>query len=328
MKKILICGERSFVASGFSTKLEKANIQFDCFSRGALKRQGNQVSGDVFEMSSNTYLDAYETVVNFIHVKDGKIVDNINYIKELLKFCQEKKVKNLIHISSISVYPSQATYVNEFSAIESNSSLKGGYGGIKLAVDQYLLDHRFKNIQISFVRPGFIYEKNHPISKAGILLSVFGMKVLLGNKRTTLQLIDKSRVHDALIRIVLDTEKKDVYLLLDHKSKNGTKYNFAKQQWGGRIITLPWYPIFHLAKLLKALKVINEPSFSKVLGLFKNTKFDSTISENVLKMSFDKKQFCVIGSGTYGSYICQLLSEKYPHEEIVLFEVGNDQIKS
>lgn len=328
MKKLLICGEQSFAASGLTMQLEKENIQFDCFSRGTPNRNGNRVSGDIFEMCSNTYLDKYETVINFIIVKDGNIESNIKYIKELLKFCDEKKVKNLIQISSISVYPNQAQNVNELSEIESNNNFKGGYGSMKVAVDQYLLSHRLNDIHISFVRPGFIYDKEHNISKDGIVKSVLGFNILLGNKHTTLPLINKTVLHCALVKIIHAKDKKDVYLLLDNKSEKGTKFNFVKQQWGGRIITLPRYPILFIAKILKTLNIFNQLHFSKINGLFKNSKFDSSLSEKVLNMSFDKKRFCVIGAGAYGSYICQLLSEKYPHEEIILFEVGDDKIKN
>jgi nucleoside-diphosphate-sugar epimerase len=328
MKKLLICGERSFLASGLEEKLKKENIQFDCFSRGAVERNGNHVSGDIFKMSSNTFLDEYETIINFILVKDGTVEENIKYIKDLLKFCEEKKVKNLIHISSISVYPNQATHITEFSEIESNPSRKGGYGGVKLAIDHYLLLNRSKNFHLTLVRPGFVYDENHDVPKAGIVKTIFGINILLGDKWTTLPLIKKSVLQDALIKIIAENDKKEVYLLLNNNRENGTKYNFVKQEWGGPILTLPRVPIVYCAKLLRILNVFNETHFFKVVGLFKNTIFDSSLSANWLNISFEKKQFCVIGAGAYGSYICELLSEKYPHEEIVLYEVGNDKIKN
>ncbi|MDD3320486.1 MAG: NAD-dependent epimerase/dehydratase family protein [Paludibacter sp.] len=327
MKKILICGERSFVATGLSAKLDEANIDYDCFSRGELGRDKNRISGDIFSMSSNTYLDAYETIINFIIVKDKSIDENIAYIKELLKFCELRKVKHLIHISSISVYPNEAKYINESSDITSNPHLKGGYAGVKVAVDQYLLAHPVADMHISFVRPGYIYAKGTEISKAGILKSVSGFNILFGDKKTTLPLINRALLHEALIKITQSEEKKEVYLLLNKNSEQGTKYNFVKNQWGGKIIPLPRFPLLAIARLLKTLKLIKPNHYSKVIGLFKNTNFDSSITEQTLNISFAKKQFCVIGAGAYGSYICNLLCEKFPHEEIYLFEVGNETIK-
>lgn len=34
MKKVLICGHRSFVATGLMKELENNGISYDCFSRG------------------------------------------------------------------------------------------------------------------------------------------------------------------------------------------------------------------------------------------------------------------------------------------------------
>jgi Choline dehydrogenase and related flavoproteins len=323
MRKILICGDRSFVATGLTLKLDKESIHYDCFSRGVLKRDGEKVTGDIFSMSSNTYLEDYDTVINFIIVKDKGIDENITYVKELLQFCKIKKVKHLIHISSISVYPNDAKYVDESTSIESDFKIKGDYASMKVAVDQYLLSNPVAGMHISFVRPGFIYSKGKNVSKTGITKSVLGFNILLGDKHTTLPLIEKSVLHDALIKIVQSTQRKDVYLLLEQ----GTKYNFVKQQWDKKIITIPKVPILLAARLFKAIKLIKPAHYSKIIGVFKNTRFNSTDSEKVLGLSFVKKKICVIGSGAYGSYICNLLNEKYPHEEVFLYEVGNESIK-
>ena len=47
MKKVLVCGHRSFVATGLINELEKSGISYDCFSRGEENREGNIVTGDV-----------------------------------------------------------------------------------------------------------------------------------------------------------------------------------------------------------------------------------------------------------------------------------------
>ena len=47
MKKVLICGHRSFVATGLIKELENNGISYDSFSRGKVIRDGNVVTGDV-----------------------------------------------------------------------------------------------------------------------------------------------------------------------------------------------------------------------------------------------------------------------------------------
>ena len=54
--KILICGHRSFVATGLIDVMKKYNIDCDCFSRGQVQRVGNVVTGDVMQMVSNPEL--------------------------------------------------------------------------------------------------------------------------------------------------------------------------------------------------------------------------------------------------------------------------------
>lgn len=134
MKKVLICGHRSFVATGLLKEFDDLGITYDCFSRGDEKREGNVVTGDVMMMADNKYLDEYDTVVNYIILKGQSVEDNIAYIESLLKFCQKKKVKHLLQISSISVYPNEASVVTETSMIEEDYHNKGGYASIKVAV--------------------------------------------------------------------------------------------------------------------------------------------------------------------------------------------------
>ena len=79
-KKILICGHRSFVATGLINKFKTAGIDFDCFSRGKEERNGNVVTGDVFLMHQNSELsENYDTVVNYILLKRIFNIVNLSY---------------------------------------------------------------------------------------------------------------------------------------------------------------------------------------------------------------------------------------------------------
>lgn len=126
-KQVLICGHKSFVAIGLADEIEKEGLTYDCFSRGNVKRNGNVVNGSVFDMEFNKELGQYDTVINFIILKDKSVEDNIAYIKSLLTFCKDRGVKHLVQISSISVYPNTADVVTESSPIELNYHNKGGY---------------------------------------------------------------------------------------------------------------------------------------------------------------------------------------------------------
>ena len=327
MKKVLICGHRSFVATGLVKELDALDITYDCFSRGVEKRDGNVVTGDVMMMADNKCLDEYDTVINYIILKEQSVEDNVAYIESLLKFCQKKKVKHFLQISSISVYPNEASVVTETSVIEEDYHNKGGYACIKVAVDHYLMEHPIDGMSVSFIRPGYIYTKNREISKAGILVSKLGLNVLLGDEKTTLPLICRETLHKAIAKIVLSEDKEQVYLLLNKDKNIGTKYNFVCNQWNVKPICLPNTPIMLCAKMLRAIGVFKQHHYLKFVGLFKRTWFNSEHTEKVLGINLGKKRIAVIGAGTYGSYISNLLSLVYPHEQIDLYDVGDEHLK-
>ena len=205
-EKILICGHRSFVATGLGDVMSKHKISYDCFSRGVERRVGNVVTGDVMNMVANPELRRYDTVINFIILKEASVDRNIAYIQSLLSFCKQAGVKHLIQISSIAVYPNDAEYVNEESDLETSDN-KSGYAAIKLAVDKYLLEHSVEGLQITFVRPGFVYAKNSEVSKTGLVISKCGVHVLLGDRKTVLPKISRDNLHEALAKIVLADKK-------------------------------------------------------------------------------------------------------------------------
>ena len=327
-RKVLVCGQRSFVASGFTDLLTRCGIEHDCFSRGEEARSGSVVSGDVMKMSENPYLvDDYSTVVNFIIIKDNSREKNIEYAQSLLDFCKSRRVKHLIQISSISAYPNGTKYVNERSDIESDWHNKGGYAAIKVAVDHYMMDNKPDSLYISFVRPGFIYTKNREISRAGILISKLGINILLGDKKTSLPLICRETLHDSLIKIIEQEKPLPVYLLLNKDKEVGTKYNFVRKQWNVRPLCLPYKPIMLAAKLMKSVGLFRERHYLMFVGLFKRTWFDSSVTEKTLGVNLGPRKIAVLGAGTYGSYVSNILSLVYPHERIDLYDVGNENVK-
>ncbi len=326
MKKILICGQRSFVASGLIEKMEANGFDVESFSRGEQKRNGKDITGDVYRMVNNHNFDSeYDTVINFIIIKKEGVEKNLQYIESLHKFCETHRVKRLIHISSISVYPNTASYVDEESPIETIPEAKGGYASIKVAVDNWLMVQK-RSYKLVFVRPGYIITDDKPVSLVGIL-KPFGSKLalLLGNKKTSLPLVKKDLIHESLIRIVKEEYPLDVYLLLENK--DGKKIDFAKQQFGGRIVMLPKGITIALAQVLRTIGMFKFRHYHQVLGLFKHTYFDSSETEYRLNLSFDEKSIAVIGGGAYGSYVVNKLQEVGKSEHVTLFEIGNEQVK-
>lgn len=325
MKKVLICGHRSFVASGLEKSLEGRGIDYDLFSRGDTNRDGNVVTGDVYSMQDNPHLDSYDTVINFIIIKDEAVEDNIRYIQSLVAFCKKAGVKHLIQISSISVYPADAEYVDENSPIESDPNRKGGYGSVKVAVDQYLLAQELP-FEVSFVRPGFIVSEEKTPCLAGIVmrLPLLG-GLLMGDEHTSLPLVDKKKIHEAIVKIVEAEEKSAVYLLLENQ--NGTKADFAKKYFKGHVFKLPRRLTIATARCLKSFGVFKTRHLEQVKGLFKHTYYDSSETEYQLQMSFSENSIAVLGAGTYGSYVVNALENKEEKTSVTIFDVGNESLK-
>ncbi len=326
-KKILICGDRSFAANGLEQILKSRGHIVECFSRGEISKNGNIVRGDVYDMCHNTYLGEYDVVINFIIIKDGGVDENIKYAESLIKFCRQKNVKALFQISSISVYPNAAHYINEDSKIEQDHTLKGGYASIKTAVDNYMLAVK-DSLKVVFIRPGFIVSKDREISFVGIIKTLpFGLRILLGSKETSLPLIEKDRLHLALSKIVESDEWNNVYLILENVK--GTKKDFVQNYSKYRTIPLPKHLVLSLSLLFYKLRLFSKCQVSQVVGLFKDTYFDSSESEYHLKMSFLPHSIAVIGSGAYGAYTIQTLIEAGISSKcITLIDVGNKHLEN
>ncbi len=325
--KILLCGNNSFAAKGLCKKLLATGAQVDCFTRGEEKSVGNKISGDVFQMSENSYLAGrYDVIINFIIIKDKGVDENLQYLRALDRFCKERKIKQLIQISSISVYPNEEEYINEESAIETDIIKKGAYASIKVAVDQELLNNK-PDYKVTFVRPGFIVSSGQDFSFAGIGINLpFNLVIMLGNKKSALPLIEKNRFQEAIVRIVLHENPKPVYLLLENTK--GTKYGLLRSRCKGLILPMPEKTVMLAASIAKNLKIFSLRQYYQVRGLFKNTFYDSSATEFDLNYSLVKDSICIIGAGAYGSYLINVLCEKYPEAKITLFDVGDSNIKS
>ncbi|MFW6249036.1 MAG: NAD-dependent epimerase/dehydratase family protein, partial [Bacteroidota bacterium] len=329
MKKILLLGENSFAGKGLNHLLKEKGFEVHCLSRGEESRDGNKIRGNVFEMVHNKFLDTqYDLIINFILIKNGGLEENIRYIKSLDELCTGKKVSNLVFISSMSCYSADAEFIDEKSEIEKDYKKKGSYGSIKVAVDHYIKSLKDRSYKVSFVRPGFIYDKNDmpSITGVGIRLSSF-LAIVLGNRKTPLTIIKRNRFHEAIIRIIETGCKQDVYLIFENNQS--TKKEFLRRIVGFRFtISLNKTFIMVLAKMARIIGVLNDSKSEQVNSLFRTTEYNCFATEYNLSYSFIENSYCVIGIGTYGSYIAKLIHENIPNAFITIFDVGNGKVKS
>jgi len=168
-KKVLILGSRSYASQGLVSVLTSSGYDVTCFDRGEVNYNAKNVSGPVLAIHENPFLAKnYDTVINYIILKDQNVETNLDYIKSVLRLCKNRRIKRLIQISSLSVYSFESKVINEQSPIDEHLEYRGEYSRIKVAVDKYLESVSDIDLQISFVRPGFVISEGTKSSLAGI----------------------------------------------------------------------------------------------------------------------------------------------------------------
>jgi nucleoside-diphosphate-sugar epimerase len=282
---ILIFGKNSFVASGIEEVLSVEGYQVELFTRGKDGRCNNIISGKTSEIAKNKYfLDQYDAVINYVVLKDADIKENIEYIRALLTFCVQHKVKKLIHFSSIMVYNYAEKRVDEFTPIEpSNTTYKKGYGKIKISVDEYLLSVKDQYpFDIILVRPGYVLDENRAcpfVKQLPLRLSL-----IKGNKKSKQPIVNKESIHKALLLILSISKNNSVYHFFPNN--NQTKYQFAKEKFGGIIITLPTLIFKILPKMLTKMGVFPNFLYSRFEGMYIQTEYSSEKTEQKLQLKF------------------------------------------
>ncbi len=283
MSTILICGHRSYASRGLKNVLEAKGHKVLCFSRGDMKREQDVITGPVKELDKNPYIsENIDVVINFILLQNTSAEENVAYIDSLIAFCNLKKVKRLIQISSISAYPNDAPIIKEDTPTETDLSKKGGYGIIKSSADNRLeSEKRNCTFEIVFVRPGYIVADDNPHPFKGIAKFLgSNLAVLIGNKHSTLPCILRSTLHACLEEIAVQDNPLPVYLLVE--GVGTTKYSYFKSQSNSAVIPLPKCFFELIANTAKCLHVIDDKTASGIKGVFKVQKFDNTQTKSKL----------------------------------------------
>lgn len=326
-KKVLILGSNSFAGSGLYGFMKDKNYDVKCFNRGIEGFSGDEIRGDVFQLSKNPFLkdQKFDVAINFILIKDGSVSDNLSFLEELSKFC-DSNVKSLIQISSISAYQSSLQNANEYSVLETSLFKKGSYSRIKTSNDIFLInrDNRF---QLVLVRPGFIVDEKSEISITGIAAKLISnIYILLGDKSSSLPLVEKSRFHEALYSILRKKSRMAVYNIFE--SHFGTKYEFMKRFFPQKkLVYIPRF--FVLPVVRSALFLFREKTIlHQIISLYKDTKYSSELSQLDLKMNFSSGSTVIIGAGTYGSYFINSFISYNPHKRLKLFEIGDEHLRN
>ena len=283
MKNILIIGYSSFVGRGLEHVLLSKGFNVDCFKRELFeKRENNFVLGDISNFKTNTnFKNKYDIIINFVILKDKGVNENIEYISTLIEFCKQKQVSQLIHFSSIMVYANNEKEINEATAIETVTQ-KRGYGEVKIEVDKYLLSLKDLAFKVSLVRPGYVLADDRPCPFVKKL--PLGISIIKGNRKSVQPIIKRTDIHIALLNMIQLGSVEQVYLFTP--SQKTTKYDYAKQNFGGIVLSLPKWIVLGASRLLLKLKLIAPSLFVRVEGMYIESVYDSSYTEKVLNIKF------------------------------------------
>jgi nucleoside-diphosphate-sugar epimerase len=282
LEKVLILGNNSFVAKGLYEKLSESDNSVHCFTRGSEGRKGDFITGDIMNINSNIYLNEhYDTVINFIILKDESVEKNVLFLQELIKFCNKSGVKRLLQISSIIVYDYKLNFINESTPIDLHKK-ENTYALIKTEVDKYLESLENQPFSLSLIRPGFVVENKFAVPY--FIKLPFNFMVLKGGKKSILPIVYRNDLQDSIKNIVIDGLREKVYLFVP--STNITKYNFMKNNFKTILIPLPENLVMLISRFLFSLKLISKGLLSSITSMFSKVNYNSTITENLTKIKF------------------------------------------
>lgn len=280
--KILICGHRAYAARGLRELLNNKGYDLLCFSRSKDGIEGvtcaptgeKIITGNVLEVDKNSYLlsEKIDMIINFIFMEGASEEDNLQYARALCSLADKVNAQKLIHMSSISCYANDEKVITDATPIDAHPEWKGGYGAIKVKVDNLMLGYKMKT-QIVMMRPGFITAPDKKNALAGIAkIMPGGFAILMGNKESTLPLCERDDLHHVMIKVVESKESKAVYVLVG--DGNGTKYSYLKLLLPEiSVVSLPKGLVVGLAKVLRTIRFFDERKYRMVKGLFKVQTF-------------------------------------------------------
>ncbi len=297
VKKVLFCGHRSFAAQGLQAKLEEYGHEVLTFSRGPLVREGRQITGPVKELAENPYLsESFDTVVNYIQLHREPVKDNEEYIKGLLRFCESRKVKHLIHISSCSAYKNKAKFVDENAPVETDPSKKGAYAAVKAAQENVIKHQRPQGLKVSIVRPGLILANGMGGFMGGIGIRLPWNSILgLGHGQSQLPLVTREAVNASVLELINNPPEEDVesILLADTHSPTRKQYIEYCREVMGAGTKIHFFPVplwltgaFCAEVLTKLIGKGHFGIYGKVSSICRFQRFNASRSEKRLGISF------------------------------------------
>lgn len=172
--------------------------------------------------------------------------------RNVVESCLRHGAQRLVYVSSMSVYDhagrDPAQRMTEESALEPQPQLRGAYTQTKLAAEQLVRDAiRERNLPAVVIRPGQIFGPGAERTTPNGVVGIAGRWIAVGDGESTLPLVYRDDVVDALLRAADAPEALGgVFNVVDVEPCTRTEYlRRAKQRLGAelRLVNLP-QPVF------------------------------------------------------------------------------------
>lgn len=157
---ILVTGATGFVGKHLIGALSNSK----CIPIKALTRKSQgqfidtevvyYIEGNISDKASlNSFIEPNSTVINLAFTNAVSSKEAVDVIKLMAEVCAKKGIKRFIHCSSISVYGRVSGVITESTAC----APPDGYGQIKLATEQALIEHARGKFELIILRPSEVF---------------------------------------------------------------------------------------------------------------------------------------------------------------------------
>ncbi len=155
MNNLYVFGKKGFIAKDLLKKLKKKKIKFKAFSKKEINLVNKQSCFKIKKLiKDNSNIIFISAIAPAKTIYD--LENNLKMIKNFFKGLKEKKINQIIYISSDAVYSDTKKKINENTKCVPNSI----HGKMHLSREKYLKKH-FKG-KVTILRPTLIYGKGDP----------------------------------------------------------------------------------------------------------------------------------------------------------------------
>jgi dihydroflavonol-4-reductase len=174
-----------------------------------------------YELLKNT-IKNYDVVYHLAGIveigsgKKKKIYNiNVNGTKNILKVCQENKIKRLVYTSSVHAFEELPKGQVMVEPLEFNyKKVKGNYAKTKAIASDLILKQEDKNLEVVIVCPsGVIGPCDYQLSNTGQLFVDFLLKRLTAYIKGSYNFVDVRDLASGIISASIKGKDKEVYLL-------------------------------------------------------------------------------------------------------------------